>query len=139
MLVIFAGFCFKVGKLMAMYDQDPDVVAWGLDLLSGCPPYHNSEYSETIIHRDDIGYNENYTMESIDNTDNCTIENDEVIAHALQEEFSELASVEASDHLHASVLAQVWDKFDNDGIVLYYYLRLNSLSIFCLSILSGEF
>ncbi|KMZ74170.1 OTU-like cysteine protease family protein, putative, expressed [Zostera marina] len=99
---------------MAMYDQDPDVVAWGLDLLSGCPPYHNSEYSETIIHRDDIGYNENYTTESIDNTDNCTIENDEVIAHALQEEFSELASVEASDHLHASVLAQVWDKFDND-------------------------
>lgn len=59
-----------------MYEQDPDVVRWGLHLLQ---------------------------------------ENDEVIAHALQEELSQVAIAEASgtsptgeEHMQASVLAQDW-------------------------------
>ncbi|KAK1290501.1 hypothetical protein QJS10_CPB18g01679 [Acorus calamus] len=97
---------------MIMYEQDPDVVRWGLNLLNG-DPFSNSGYCGTTNQNDADYYVVEDAREGNFGTDQTTIENDEIIAHALQEEFSELAIAEASrpshvteDHLH--FLAQDW-------------------------------
>ncbi|URE38667.1 OTU-like cysteine protease [Musa troglodytarum] len=80
--------------LMIMYEQDPDLVRWGLHLL--LEPPSNSTYCATSSHSstDDSGLHcadETGSWEARD-----SVENDEVIAHALQEELSQIAMVEAS-------------------------------------------
>nr|XP_010918682.1 OTU domain-containing protein 5 isoform X1 [Elaeis guineensis]XP_010918684.1 OTU domain-containing protein 5 isoform X1 [Elaeis guineensis]XP_029119781.1 OTU domain-containing protein 5 isoform X1 [Elaeis guineensis]XP_029119782.1 OTU domain-containing protein 5 isoform X1 [Elaeis guineensis] len=97
---------------MIMYEQDPDIIRWGLHLLQG-DPASNSEYCGTDNQNDVSVYNGNYTREFRD--DGTTVENDEIIAQALQEEFSQVAVAEASgpshageEKLQASVLAQDW-------------------------------
>ena len=90
-----------------MYDQDPDVLRWGLDLLCG-DPFLNSGYcAATTIYYD--GEQDNL------GTDCAIVQNDELIAHSLQQEFSQFAVSEASgssrgdDELpHASVLEHDW-------------------------------
>lgn len=75
-----------------MYEQDPDVVRWGLHLLDGChiPCCGGSPGSTTHYEKDlskvecvEEGYCETKCNE---------VENDEIIAHALQEELSRLGS-----------------------------------------------
>ncbi|KAJ9159912.1 hypothetical protein P3X46_025364 [Hevea brasiliensis] len=100
---------------MIMYDQDPDVVRWGLDtLIDVCAhPTSGPSNSVTQYGLDECqvgnvteGYNEagyaNY------------VENDAIIACALQEELSRIAAAEASG-LHnpgqESILAQDWLAF----------------------------
>ncbi|KAF2318489.1 hypothetical protein GH714_008315 [Hevea brasiliensis] len=95
-----------------MYDQDPDVVRWGLDtLIDVCAnPTSGPSNSVTQYGLDECqvghvveGYNEagyaNY------------VENDAIIACALQEELSRIAAAEASG-LHnpgqESILTQDW-------------------------------
>ncbi|KAG1354944.1 putative RuBisCO large subunit-binding protein subunit alpha, chloroplastic [Cocos nucifera] len=97
---------------MIMYEQDPDIIRWGLHLLQG-DPASNSEYCGTDNQNDVSVYNGNYTREFRD--DGTTVENDEIIAQTLQEEFSQVAVAEASgpshageEKLQASVLAQDW-------------------------------
>ncbi|KAK9158481.1 hypothetical protein Scep_005055 [Stephania cephalantha] len=99
---------------MISYEQDPDVVRWGLHLLDG-DAFPNSEYCGTATQNDIHYYNGNYASESPYLTERNNVENDEMIAHALQEELSHLAVVEASgssnageEHLQASILAQDW-------------------------------
>ncbi|URE38671.1 OTU-like cysteine protease [Musa troglodytarum] len=99
--------------LMIMYEQDPDLVRWGLHLL--LEPPSNSTYCATSSHSstDDSGLHcadETGSWEARD-----SVENDEVIAHALQEELSQIAMVEASgpslvteEPLQESVLTQNW-------------------------------
>lgn len=97
-----------------MYEQDPDVIRWGLHLLQG-DPASNSEYCGTANQIDVSVYNGNYTRENGFRDDGTTVENDEIIAQALQEEFSQVAVAEASgpshageEKLQASVVAQEW-------------------------------
>ncbi|PIN03362.1 OTU (ovarian tumor)-like cysteine protease [Handroanthus impetiginosus] len=97
-----------------MYELDPDVVRWNLHLLDFCSLGNNCS-PQTIT-----GYEkESSTTESVKedfcNTTHASVENDEVIARALQEELSKLAAAEASvsvssgqQHQQASVLAQDW-------------------------------
>uniref|UniRef100_A0A1D1Y089 ubiquitinyl hydrolase 1 n=1 Tax=Anthurium amnicola TaxID=1678845 RepID=A0A1D1Y089_9ARAE len=99
---------------MIMYEQDPDVIRWGLHLLHG-DPFPNSGYCGTATQNDTCFYDREYAREGNFGTDHTTVENDEIIAHALQEEFSQLAVAEASglphaseEHVEASVLAQDW-------------------------------
>ncbi|URE38670.1 OTU-like cysteine protease [Musa troglodytarum] len=106
------GNCNSV-LLMIMYEQDPDLVRWGLHLL--LEPPSNSTYCATSSHSstDDSGLHcadETGSWEARD-----SVENDEVIAHALQEELSQIAMVEASgpslvteEPLQESVLTQNW-------------------------------
>ncbi|KAG2690129.1 hypothetical protein I3843_09G169200 [Carya illinoinensis] len=78
--------------------EHSDVMQWGLQLLDGDP--NNSGYCGEIIHHSaDDAYNGIY-QENYDT--NCShLENDEVIARTLQEEFSQLAVSEASRYSHA--------------------------------------
>ncbi|KAG9441853.1 hypothetical protein H6P81_017707 [Aristolochia fimbriata] len=100
---------------MITYEQDPDVVRWGLNLLEGGDPFSNSAYCGTITQHDSNYYDEEHVRECHFSSERPTIENDEILAHALQEEFSHLAVAEASgspnageEHLQASILAQDW-------------------------------
>ncbi|MQM07565.1 hypothetical protein Taro_040404, partial [Colocasia esculenta] len=106
----------RVQLLMIMYEQDPDVLRWGLHLLHGhSDPYQNSGYCVNTTQNDTCYYDREYAGEGNFGTGQTTVENDEVIAHALQEEFSQLAIAEASglaheneEHVQTSVLTQDW-------------------------------
>ncbi|XP_020691868.1 uncharacterized protein LOC110106341 isoform X2 [Dendrobium catenatum] len=98
---------------MIMYDQDPDVLRWGLHLLQG--DLSNTAYSEATIQSDANIYQAEYSRENSVAIDCTIVENDEIIAHALQEELSQVALAEArgtspagEEHMQASVLAQDW-------------------------------
>lgn len=97
-----------------MYEHDPDVLRWGFDLLNG-EPFSTSSYCGITTESGVNFYDEAYVRESNFGTDHTSLESDETIAHALQEEFSQLAVAEATgsategeEHLQASVLAQNW-------------------------------
>ncbi|KAJ4822076.1 hypothetical protein Tsubulata_020324 [Turnera subulata] len=81
---------------MVMYEQDSDVVQWGLRLLDGDPSFYPGYYGE-IIQTDD-SYEEQYIRDHYDISDCTHIENDEIIARTLQEEFSQLAVAEGSGY-----------------------------------------
>lgn len=87
---------------MIMYDQDPDILRWGLNILH-VEPFSSSAYCGTATQDDAQFYDGGYTREGNFGTDHTCVESDEIIAHALQEEFSQLAVAEATDHSHASV------------------------------------
>ncbi|XP_010253950.1 PREDICTED: OTU domain-containing protein DDB_G0284757-like isoform X2 [Nelumbo nucifera] len=102
---------------MISHEPDPDVVRWGLHHLVGDYLFPNSVYFGTVTQHDSDYYDGQYGREShYDIEIECSnVENDEVIAHALQEELSQLAIAEASgstnaeeEHLQASILAQDW-------------------------------
>lgn len=99
-----------------MVTDDPLLVRWGLhDLLEG--------YSSTGLERTSVQMNDHARTEFVQPGESytvsgySTIENDEVIAHALQEELSELAVKEAAE---GSEKYQDWwastDTWPNGGI-----------------------
>ncbi|XP_034925262.1 OVARIAN TUMOR DOMAIN-containing deubiquitinating enzyme 10 isoform X1 [Populus alba] len=99
---------------MVIYEQDSDVIQWGLRLLDGDPPYYSGYYGDAIIQSDD-GYHGHYVRDHYDISDCSHVESDEMIARTLQEEFSQLAVTEANEyshggeeHLHASVDEHPW-------------------------------
>ncbi|CAL5365551.1 unnamed protein product [Camellia sinensis] len=99
---------------MIMYEQDPDVVRWGLHLLDGCSVSTDGSPGSIVHYDKDLSQVE-YVKEDFCETKHNEVENDEIIARAFQEELSRLAAVEASassqageDHLQASILAQDW-------------------------------
>lgn len=104
---------------MLNYEQDPDVVRWGLQLF-GTDPYFNCAYSETVVHDHESHYRQGYFKEENYETDYRIFENDEVIAHALQEELSKLtisgeskATDEEIEDLQVSVALQDWVEQSN--------------------------
>ncbi|KAG6665614.1 hypothetical protein I3843_02G150100 [Carya illinoinensis] len=97
---------------METYELDPDVTRWGLHLLDVCT-LKNTGCCSTITQYDQDLSRVEYVREGF--SENANVENDEVVARALQEEFSRIYSLEASGlsnvgeaHLRASVLAQDW-------------------------------
>ncbi|KAF5188010.1 Otu domain-containing protein [Thalictrum thalictroides] len=108
---------------MITHEPDPDVVRWGLHLLDGDPCFSSTYcgsatqpmpnyYSE---HYPSDDHHEDYASEGHQGFEHSNVENDEIIAHALQEELSQLAVEESSgpansgeEHLQASILAQDW-------------------------------
>lgn len=84
-----------------MYKQNhPEIVRWGLNLL-GCSATPNT--NNCICH------NASYARQGITEPDRRMLENDEIIAHTLQEEIYQLTDAESSGNpRHASVLAQDW-------------------------------
>ncbi|KAJ0970343.1 hypothetical protein J5N97_023220 [Dioscorea zingiberensis] len=86
--------------LMIMYEEDPDVVRWGLHLLHG-DPFSYTEYCEMPIQNVVSFENGVHTREGNIDTDHTNVENDGILAHALQEELSQVAAEEASQLLHA--------------------------------------
>lgn len=81
-----------------MHEEDSGLVRWGLRLLDGDPGSHSDYYGDHTQHDADIYggpyLNGFYDMES------SNVENDEIIAHTLQEELSQLAITEAPESSH---------------------------------------
>ncbi|CAM0144558.1 unnamed protein product [Urochloa decumbens] len=99
---------------MVLYDQDPDVIRWGLHLLLPAPAHHHTQTTPTTPHTayapppplGDASDSVDIKVEHVDS--------DEIIAQALQEELSQVALAEASgasssaDDNHSAVLTQQW-------------------------------
>jgi len=104
-----------------MYDQDPDLLIWTLNLLCG-EQFTNSEYCATV---------RNYCgLEEENQGADCTLENDELMAHALQQEFSQLTVSELSEssnsdeeNLQASLLEYEWFGPSSFLYLRYYFFR----------------
>ncbi|XP_073122863.1 OVARIAN TUMOR DOMAIN-containing deubiquitinating enzyme 12-like [Henckelia pumila] len=120
-----------------MYKLDPDVVRWGLHLLDVCSLSNNGSPETLTCYENDLS--QSVTVEEgFSDPTSCVVdegfcypthsvvENDEVIAHALQEELSRLATAEASETASAmeeneneSILSQDWlghsKRFLNSG------------------------
>lgn len=98
--------------------EHSDVVQWGLNLFDADPHYSPPSpgyYHGDIIQPDTCDvYNEHYFHSDYD-TECNQIENDEIIARTLQEEFSRLELAECSrysqadeEHFHAAEPAYDW-------------------------------
>ncbi|KAL3339391.1 hypothetical protein AABB24_028150 [Solanum stoloniferum] len=115
---------------MTLYELDPDVVRWNLHLIDVCG-INNGGSLGTVTQYDTDFSQLGYAREGYSEPMHINVENDEVIAHALQEELSRLSLDESigsshtdeEEHRKASVLAQDWaapsTRFSNlavDGI-----------------------
>ncbi|KAI4378732.1 hypothetical protein MLD38_016170 [Melastoma candidum] len=84
-----------------MLEQDPDFMRWGCRLFNPIPPISSGYYIEPIPQDASIVYQGEYSV--IDyGGDPGSVENDEIIAHALQEEFSQLAMRESPGYSTAA-------------------------------------
>ncbi|KAI4334363.1 hypothetical protein L6164_019064 [Bauhinia variegata] len=99
---------------MISYEQDPDVVQWGLQLFDG-DPYSNYEYCGTDSQDNSDCYHEQYFKVENYDTEFSNIENDELMVHALQQQLSQLAMADASapphewaENLPLSAFSQEW-------------------------------
>ncbi|TKY52968.1 Ovarian tumor, otubain [Spatholobus suberectus] len=98
---------------MGLYEHS-DVVQWGINLFDSDPAYSPGYYGDIIQHDTSDVYNGHYFHSHYD-TESNQIENDEIIARALQEEFSRLDIAECSrysqtneEQFHASEPAYDW-------------------------------
>ncbi|KAM1053592.1 hypothetical protein ACFX2I_001008 [Malus domestica] len=101
-----------LNEQMKTYNLDPDVLRWGLHLLDVCTLSNDNSHSTVTRYDQDFSQVE-YVREGY--VEPCIVENDEIIAHAYQEELSRFASVETSGasgygdgQLEASILEQDW-------------------------------
>lgn len=108
---------------MALYEHS-DVLQWGLNILDGDPAYSTGYYSGIIQHDTGDIYNGNYFHSHYENECNH-VENDEIIARTLQEEFSQLEIAECSryaqegeEQFHASETEPAYD-WQNSAMVNY--------------------
>lgn len=99
---------------MGLYEH-PDVVQWGINLFDSDPAYSPGYYSDIIQHDTGDVYNGHYYHNHYD-TESNQIQNDEIIARALQEEFSRLDIAECSgysqtdeEQFHASEPTYDWN------------------------------
>ncbi|XP_054811146.1 OVARIAN TUMOR DOMAIN-containing deubiquitinating enzyme 12-like [Prosopis cineraria] len=81
---------------MISYEQDPDVVRWGLQLFYASP-YSNCRYCGAVTQENSDCYHGYYFREEDYNNDFTNIDNDEQTVHALQQQFSQLAVTEPSE------------------------------------------
>ncbi|KAJ9181559.1 hypothetical protein P3X46_009679 [Hevea brasiliensis] len=95
---------------MSIYEQDSDVIQWGLRLLDGDLPFYSGYYGGSVQIGDD--YHGHYIRDHYDISD-CA--DDEIIARRMQEKFSQLAIAEASgyspareEHLQTSIHEHDW-------------------------------
>lgn len=96
---------------MIAHEQDPDVVRWGLHQLMNVCSFPNSSSESTVIQYEPDWSQVAYLKEGYCQKEQANVENDEVIAYALQEEFSKIAATEASGSFNmgqTSVLSQDW-------------------------------
>ncbi|CAK9159657.1 unnamed protein product [Ilex paraguariensis] len=99
---------------MTIYEQDPDVVRWGLHLLDICSFTDAGSPGIVTCYDEDLSQVE-YVKEDYCEAKHTNVDNDEIIAHAFQEELSRIAAAEASgssiageENQQVSILAQDW-------------------------------
>ncbi|KAK2974737.1 hypothetical protein RJ640_007164 [Escallonia rubra] len=96
----FRGRDFLGTSEIAMYEPDSDVVRWGLNFLDVDQIFSSTYYGDNSQHDVDI-CREHYIRDNHHETQHSSIENDEILAHALQEELSHLSVVEEDESSHA--------------------------------------
>ncbi|KAG8390608.1 hypothetical protein BUALT_Bualt01G0101200 [Buddleja alternifolia] len=99
-------------KKMIVYELDPDVVRWGLHRIDVSSVTNNGCPQTVTCYENDLSRTES-VKEGFVTPKHSVVENDEVIAHALQDEFSRLDAAEASGsgeqkHQKASIINQDW-------------------------------
>ncbi|KAK4286428.1 hypothetical protein QN277_002986 [Acacia crassicarpa] len=99
---------------MISYEHDPDVVQWGLQLFDA-GPYSTCGYCGAVTLEHVSCYHGHYFNEDSYETEFSNIENDELMAHALQQQLSQLAVAEAStppdqweENIQLSPFSQDW-------------------------------
>ncbi|XP_065871058.1 OVARIAN TUMOR DOMAIN-containing deubiquitinating enzyme 9 [Euphorbia lathyris] len=96
---------------MMLHDQDPDVVRWGLHTLVDICALPRSGSCSSVTHYGTDEAEVGYVIEGYSEPVTNIVENDAVIALALQEELSRIAAAEASgfhNSAQESILAQNW-------------------------------
>lgn len=124
-----------------MCELDPDVVRWGLHLIDVCSLTSKGSPQTVTCYEKDLSTTDTVNEGFCSATDSV-VENDEVIAHALQEELSRLSSTEASgftssggQNQEASILAQEWlgpsGRHSNSGLdnIDYCCFQIRFLSV----------
>ena len=114
MFVVWNRDLWHTDSKMAIYEYDPDVIRWGLHHLDVCIP-NDSGCPNTVTKYDRDLSEVAYVDEGYCEPMQANVYNDEIIAHAYQEELSRLAAAETSGSSHAeeehqqiSVLSQDW-------------------------------
>lgn len=79
-----------------MCEPDPDVARWGLNFLDVDQLFSSTYYGDTNQHNVDITH-EHYVRDSHQDTESNSVENDEIIAHTLQEELSHMSLEEETE------------------------------------------
>ncbi|KAL6967197.1 hypothetical protein U1Q18_032999 [Sarracenia purpurea var. burkii] len=100
---------------MITYEHDPDVVRWGLQLFEG-DPYSDCGYYGTVTHNSADYYHDQYFKEDQYDLGCRNVENDELIARALQEQLSQLSVAEAPGSPHEGVEHLQAPFYSNDWI-----------------------
>ncbi|KAH9768430.1 OVARIAN TUMOR DOMAIN-containing deubiquitinating enzyme 9 [Citrus sinensis] len=104
---------------MITYEQDPDVLRWGLHQLLDVCTLSNSGSQNVITRYDRDSSQVGYVRECYSETEPAYVEDDEVIAHVLQEEFSQVTAAEASGSINpekSSILEQDRLEYDEDNM-----------------------
>lgn len=83
-----------------MVEPESDVFQWTRHIFDSNPLVHSGYYTNTSQHDANGTYYGQYPMSHYGG-ECSSVENDEIIAHTLQEEFSQLAMREASVYSHA--------------------------------------
>ncbi|KAJ8623685.1 hypothetical protein MRB53_032215 [Persea americana] len=107
---------------MTTYEQDPDIVRWGLHLLIG-DPYSNFGYCGTANQHDVNIYNGEYIGGSVYGIECAPVENDEVAAHAQLSQFAVVdasESLQEEEHFEASDYPQDWLSLSMNNLDLGY-------------------
>lgn len=99
---------------MITYEQDPEVLRWGLQLFDG-NPYSNCGYCGSITQNNGECYGDHYFHEDHYTTEFSNTEDNEFIAHPLQEQFSQFsigelpqAVLQDAEHAQSSFYHQDW-------------------------------
>lgn len=129
---------------MTTYEQDPDVVRWGLQLFDS-DPYSSCGYYGTIMQPDVDYYHGQYFKEDNYDTECGNLENDELIAQALEEQLSQLTIVESPGYpdeelelLQVSSFSQDWVEQSmgncSSGISMFQELKKKKKLIYIISL-----
>ncbi|XP_062001945.1 OVARIAN TUMOR DOMAIN-containing deubiquitinating enzyme 12 [Rosa rugosa] len=84
---------------MAGQEHESGIMQWALSLLDGDPAYNTVYYGDMIQHDANDIYRGQYIRGQY-GTESNHVENDEIIAHTLQEEYSRLSVADASGYSH---------------------------------------
>ncbi|KAF8042614.1 hypothetical protein BT93_A1064 [Corymbia citriodora subsp. variegata] len=84
-----------------MVEPESDVFQWGHRLFDPYPPVHMGYYTNTSQHDANDTYYGQHPMSHYSRECSSPVENDEIIAHTLQEEFSQLAMKEVPVYSNA--------------------------------------
>lgn len=107
-----------------MLEQDSDVYQWGQSIFDE-NLFSNPGYPTEAIHQDASSIYHVHSPLNHYGTEYSTVENDEIIVHDLEEDFSHLAIRETSENFHvqdenSSILSDHQQDWHSPSMIFYY-------------------